>query len=82
VGAISSSQEHLSTGFSTGRKRLCFARVYRVSGQAEPESKMGAQETKMVDFENRNGKYVLVHEYRKRRKPPFAGRHHLKRDTP
>jgi hypothetical protein len=49
------------------------ARVYRVSGQAEP---------KMVDFENRNGMYVLVDEYRKRRKPPFAGRHHLKTDTP
>jgi len=31
----------------------------------------------MVDFENRSGAYFSVREHRKRRKPPFAGRHHL-----
>src|SRR5262245_48299716 len=36
----------------------------------------------MVDFENRNGAYVLVREYRKRRKPPFAGRHRLNLNRP
>jgi len=36
----------------------------------------------MVDFENRNAAYVRVREYRKRRKPPFAGRHHLNLNTP
>jgi hypothetical protein len=36
----------------------------------------------MVDFENRSGAYVQVREYRKRRKPPFAGRHHLNLDMP
>lgn len=32
----------------------------------------------MVGFENRSGVYVEVHEHRKRRDPPFAGRHGLK----
>jgi len=31
----------------------------------------------MVDFENRRAAYVRVREHRKRRKPAFAGRHHL-----
>jgi hypothetical protein len=29
----------------------------------------------MVIFENRSGMYIKVHEHRKRRKAPFAGRH-------
>jgi hypothetical protein len=36
----------------------------------------------MVGFENRNAAYVRVREYRKRRKPPFAGRHHLNPSHP
>ena len=32
----------------------------------------------MAVFENRHAAYVWVREYRKRRRPPFAGRHHLK----
>ena len=36
----------------------------------------------MVDFENRNAAYVRVREYRKRRKSPFAGRHHLNINRP
>jgi len=31
----------------------------------------------MVAFENRRAAYVWVREHRKRRKLPFAGRHHL-----
>jgi len=42
---------------------------------------MGALATKQADFENRNGAYIRVREYRKRRKPPFAGRHHLNLST-
>jgi hypothetical protein len=30
----------------------------------------------MVDFENRSAAYIFVREHRKRRKPPFAARHH------
>ncbi|SFK56549.1 cysteine desulfuration protein SufE [Mesorhizobium albiziae] len=36
----------------------------------------------MVGFENRSAAYIRVREHRKRRKPPFAGRHHLNIDTP
>jgi hypothetical protein len=36
----------------------------------------------MVIFENRNGVNFLVHEYRKRRKVPFAGHHGVNLDTP
>lgn len=35
----------------------------------------------MMDFENLNEVYFLVREYRKRRKPSFAGRPHLNIDT-
>ena len=31
----------------------------------------------MLDFENRNEAYIRVREYRKRRKPAFAGFHKL-----
>jgi len=31
----------------------------------------------MADFENRRAAYIWVREHRKRRKPPFAGRHQL-----
>src|SRR5262245_66043619 len=37
---------------------------------------------KIVDFENRSGAYALVCEQRKRRKPPFAGRHGVKSTDP
>ena len=36
----------------------------------------------MAVFENRHGAYAWVHEYRKRRRPPFADRHHLNINTP
>jgi hypothetical protein len=42
----------------------------------------GQAETKMVGPENRSGAYVWVREHRKRRAPPFAGRHHLNINRP
>src|SRR5262245_1030704 len=36
----------------------------------------------MTDFENRNGAYLPIREYWKRRNPSFAGSPHLNIDTP
>src|SRR5262245_38250038 len=36
----------------------------------------------MANFENRSAAYIEVREHRKRRNPPFAGRHHLNLNTP
>jgi hypothetical protein len=47
----------------------CYATVTRRdSGQAEPESKTGAQAAKQVHFENRSGAYFRVREFRQAQK--------------
>ncbi|RCW80653.1 hypothetical protein C7476_113126 [Phyllobacterium bourgognense] len=42
----------------------------------------GRGEPRMVVFENRSAANIFVHEHRKRRKTPFAGRHGVNIDRP
>ena len=56
--------------------------AYAVASDLPGVSRSGQAGSKMVDFENRSAAYVWVRQHRKRRKSPFAGRHHLNIDTP
>jgi hypothetical protein len=61
------------------------ARVFKLQYETVPLQsvlRFRSAEPKMVDFENRSGAYIRVREYRTRRKPPFAGRHHLNFNAP
>jgi hypothetical protein len=65
------------------RRLVRFLHAEKIShADRRPVRDSGQGGLKLAVFENRSGVYVLVLEHRKRRKEPFAGRHHLNINRP